>query len=456
MFACNISIFSFVTSSLLSSPYISLSQQASFSHFSISSSAYFKSFPIFFRSTTANKYVKFSKIAFYHIQNSAIQLTTEKNEESIKNENMKSFNNYLNSDEVHSNSQIFNSQKIEKTIIVSNNQVIEITDCVFDSLANFEGGSAVSSNDSSSTLIISRTGFKKCKTGTYGGAVYFNGQKLTIIECCFSECVATKNGQAILTQSKEDITEVSLSQSSISHCSMTRPRGNSGSLYFEGGTIIIFETNSSHNVVAEAGASVSIWTPQKFNLKYFFVYSNSGRSIFDINNRKSNANNEAIYDSQFSNVYIINNVIDEGGSIFNLYDIKLEIISTAFQNNGKKSLLSKGGNIILTQCMIDVRVSAKQFCNCEYFINKVQKVRKVDINMKNVPSQQCWLMGKTIHDELQHLPQIVGKGNVKKRFFGFFFLMIVGGIPTLGIFVYGMYFNNESRNLDNLVSVEIE
>ena len=200
------------------------------------------------------------------------------------------------------------------------------------------GGAICNSRD----LTIVKSALKKNKAFGkyygYGGAIFNEGGKLTIIESALEQNIATSNGGAIYNKS-----EMSILKSRLEHNSACyNNRSSGGAIYNEKGNITIEKSVISRNDLK----GLTVWTSSHF-CRGGALYNNEGIiAIIESAVTNNIAHGEssrggAIYNTMgeitvFDSKIACNESQDYGGAIFN-EDGKLTIIKSLLSQNAVKA-----------------------------------------------------------------------------------------------------------------------
>jgi hypothetical protein len=316
---------------------------------------------------------------------------------------------------------------------------VTIRSCVFTKLHNYDGGGAIYATGSSSTLQVSRTGFRGCRSSNNGGAILFDGYEVVLSQCCFDRCEAPEKGQAFhLT------TELGFAsdEASLRQCSMLRPCGESHAGFTISGIQRYRTSNVSHNIVEAVGACVGSSAASTFLFHYGMVSYNSGTNLFWFDNGQDLAvshcsilHNSLIGEAHFFHI---------GGGVVHLEQSNfIENKFTLFAVKGKLSLDSK--------IVIDFDLTSRLFLKADLInMENAFKVLWIEAGMAQMQTWACWALGKSSPSGSQSPPPIEGGDKRESGIVTFLVLSVVAGIPTVFGYLWWTRHENQGRDLSVL------
>jgi len=327
----------------------------------------------------------------------------------------------------------YSKKTVDKPI--STTESLTIRSCVFHKLHNYDGGGAIYSVSGATTLTISQTGFRACRSSENGGAILFDGQEVSFFRCCFDQCDAPQRGQAFHLNVAGSFDSDGMT---INKCSMDRPCGESHAAYISLGNQRYRTSNVTANVVAELGACFGSSDASLFVFHYGMVSYNRGNNLFWFARGQ---------DLRLSHCSVLHNTVESDLGVFELGASILHVEQSNFIENKFTKFGVNGKIIIDAKIVTDFDMSSRLFVGAELENQEnVFKVLWIDAGIAQMDTWACWALGEPSPSASQSPRPLDGGERKESGIATFLILSVVAGIPT--VFGYLWWTKNEGQGRD--------
>ena len=221
--------------------------------FTISQSAFSRSFSSIFFGSSSPKLLKFEKSRFEKILNSAIRVD-----------------------------QAFNltDQQRNEGVTIDHETCI-IVRCYFtDCITKGEGG-AIKYKIKDGDLSITRTLFYKCEASDNGGAIYYQAGKYQFMQVCIDHCKAGNAGQSFSLQPSEDFPDT-INYTTVSVCAPSIFGSIQYNMHHTGGGGHYYNDNVTRGLCDRIGAAMSCFRTNVKHIHFTHVVSCKGAGVISL------------------------------------------------------------------------------------------------------------------------------------------------------------------------------